>query len=119
MKARRVMIVVPDLFFETRIRTTAKALEVVVVASEIEAARDACRAEPPDLLILELHASGDPLRLVRELKADVATRTIPVLGFYSHVDTALRDGALKAGVDHVLPQSAFTMRLADWLRGQD
>jgi NADH:ubiquinone oxidoreductase subunit 6 (subunit J) len=39
------------------------------------------------------------------------------VGFYPHVDRALREAALAAGVDQVLPRSAFTVRLAALLAG--
>jgi hypothetical protein len=40
-----------------------------------------------------------------------------MVGFYSHVDTATRDAALAAGVETVLPRSAFVARLPELLRG--
>ncbi|HEY2955603.1 MAG TPA: hypothetical protein VGK89_10195 [Candidatus Eisenbacteria bacterium] len=117
MTVRRAIVVVPDLFFSTRIGAAAKALGVEV--DEVDAARalDACRARPPDLVILDLHAPGDPLALARALGADHATRAVPIVGFYSHVDEALRKAAVEAGVDHVLPRSAFTVRLPALLAG--
>jgi len=39
------------------------------------------------------------------------------VGFYSHVEAATRDAAHAAGIDLVLPRSAFAARLADLLRG--
>ena len=68
-------------------------------------------------MILDLQAPGDPLALTRALKSDPATRGIPVVGFYPHVEGALREAALAAGVDQELPRSAFTVRLAALLAG--
>ncbi len=118
MSRRRVLALVPDLFFGARIGAAAKALDVEV--EEVTAARalEACRANPPDLVIMDLHGAGDPLAAARALKADAATRATPIVGFYSHVDQALRRAALAAGVDHVLPRSAFTARLAALLAGR-
>ena len=55
--------------------------------------------------------------LVRDLKRDPATRGVPVAGYYAHVDQETRRAAEAAGVDPVLPRSAFTARLAQLLTG--
>lgn len=112
-----MLVVVPDLFFLARILETARSLGVVAEESPAEHALERCRASAPDLVILDLHGPGDPLGLARALESDVATRNIPLVGFYSHVDQALREAALVAGVDRVMPRSAFTMKLAEILAG--
>jgi CheY-like chemotaxis protein len=117
MSARRAVSVVADLFFATRIATTAKALGVVVKDASPENALELCKTERPDLVILDLHGPGDPLGLARSLKSEESTRHIEIVGFYSHVDQALRHAALAAGVDRVLPRSAFTARLPSILAG--
>ena len=117
MSPRRVVAVAPDLFFAARIAATATLLGVALETPAPGEALAALRAHPPDLVILDLQAPGDPLALTRALKADPATRGIPVVGFYPHVEGALREAALAAGVDHVLPRSAFTARLAGLLAG--
>ena len=115
--SRRVVIVVPDLFFTARILTTASALGVAVLRSSAETLVADCRGAMPDLVIVDLHGAGDPLAAIRALRVDADTRGVRVIGFHSHVDTAVRDAALEAGVDEVLPRSAFTVRLALLLRG--
>jgi CheY-like chemotaxis protein len=80
-------------------------------------ALERCAAAPPALLLLDLHAPGDPPALVRALKADARTRGIPVVGFYSHVEADLRRDALAAGIDEALPRSAFVQRLPALLAG--
>lgn len=114
---RRILAVVPDLFFATRILATAKTVGVPVELVPLPRAAAACAETPPALVLLDLHASGDPLALVRTLKADERTRMIPIVGFYSHVETALRRSALEAGIDQALPRSAFTQRLPELLTG--
>jgi len=118
MRYRRVIAVVPDLFFAARITATAERLGVVLDMPAPAAALEAIRRAPPDLVILDLHAPGDPLGLARALRADPATRAIPLLGFYSHVDRELREAALGAGLDQALPRSAFTKRLPALLAGE-
>jgi len=118
MSRRRVVAVVPDLFFAARIAATAERLGVRLELPAPAAAPDTIRLATPDLVILDLHAPGDPLALARALRADPATRAIHVVGFYSHVDRELREAALGAGLDQVLPRSAFTVRLPALLAGE-
>jgi CheY-like chemotaxis protein len=115
---RRILSAVTDLFFSTRITATASQVGVTVIACPPADVVARCLEEPPDLVVLDLHAAGDPLAIVRALKADAKTRAIEVLGFYSHVDGALRRAALEAGTDQVLPRSAFTTRLPELLAGR-
>lgn len=116
-RPRRIVVVVPDLFFATRIATTARTLGVEVVRCTAGEALEACRRDPPALVILDLHGAGDPAELARALKADPATRAVHIVGFYSHVDQETRRGAEVAGVDDVLPRSTFTARLAELIAG--
>jgi CheY-like chemotaxis protein len=116
--ARRVVAVVPDLFFATRIAGTAERLGVALELPAPGAAREVIRRALPDLVILDLHAPGDPIGLTRALRADPTTRSLRVIGFYAHVDHELREEAIAAGLDQVLPRSAFTVRLAALLKGE-
>lgn len=114
--ARRVVVVVEDLFFATRIAATAARIGVAVEAVPAARALEACRAGA-DLVIVDLHGPGDPLGLLRALEADPATREVPVLGFHAHVDRELAAAAAAAGADRVLPRSAFTVKLVEILKG--
>ena len=113
------MAVVPDLFFATKISATAEQLGVALELVPPAGALDAIRRARPERLVLDLHAPGDPLSLVRAIKADPGVGRLRVIGFYSHVDRALRESALAAGVDEVVPRSAFTRRLPGILKGDD
>lgn len=117
MTPRRVYALVPDLFFMSRIGATAAALGLVVEELRPNRAITACLNAPPDLLIVDLHAEGDPIEVIRVLKANDATRDTRIVGFFSHVEIARREAALRAGADSVLPRSAFTAKLAELLRG--
>jgi CheY-like chemotaxis protein len=105
------MMVVPDLFFSTKISATAEAAGVALEAPALGAVIGRCREQPPALLILDLGEGEPPLEIARVLKADRATARIPIVGFYSHVDRSTHDAALAAGVDQVLPRSAFVAKL--------
>lgn len=114
---RRVLVAVEDLFFLTRIQTTAQHAGIAIEACRADELPARCASAPPDLVVLDLHAPGDPLERARELKRSPATASIPIVAFYSHVEAALRERAIAAGIDRVLPRSAFTSRLAEWLAG--
>ena len=107
-----VLAVVPDLFFATRIAATAKASGIQLEL--VPAARAAARLTETDvsLVVLDLHAA-DALALIGEMKR--AAPAVAVVGFYSHVETALRRDALAAGADSALPRSQFVHKLASLL----
>ena len=113
----RVVSVVTDLFFVARIAAVAKAVGVDVTSMAPQGALEKCIASPPDLLIIDLHGPGDPLELARALKARDASRAVQIVGFYSHVEGEQRKAALEAGVDHVMPRSAFSVKLPALLTG--
>jgi CheY-like chemotaxis protein len=105
-----VIAVVPDLFFAAKLQATARAANAALALVPAAQALERCAATPPLRLLLDLHAPG-ALGLARALKADARTARIPIVGFYSHVETELRVEALAAGVDEALPRSAFVHRL--------
>ncbi|HVF55015.1 MAG TPA: hypothetical protein VM934_02630 [Pyrinomonadaceae bacterium] len=117
---RRVLAAVDDLFFASKIRGTAESVNVVVdFTKSADAVFDIARADVPSLIILDLNSERiDTLALARRLKADEALRAVPLVGFFSHVQTELQKSAKDSGVDHVLPRSVFTKRLAEILRGE-
>lgn len=117
---RRVLAGVDDIFFASKIRGTAEALNVAVsFARRADALFDAAKTETPSLIILDLHSEGiDPIGLAARLKADEQLREVPVVGFFSHVDVETRARAAEAGVDHVLPRSIFTSNLPGILKGE-
>jgi DNA-binding NarL/FixJ family response regulator len=114
---RAVVVVVPNLFFATRIAASAMRLRVGVHHATLASAVEVSRAKGPALVILDLEAPGDPAGLIRDLKATPETRGIRIVAFYPHVHNALRIEALAAGADMVLPRSAFTAKLDDLLAG--
>jgi DNA-binding NarL/FixJ family response regulator len=110
---RLVLAVVPDLFFAVRVSATAR--HVSVPLELVPPPRAVARAAQAGavLLIVDLHAPG-AVALVAELKR--AQPDLPIVGFYSHVETTLRRTALEAGADAALPRSAFVARLPDLLQ---
>lgn len=106
---RRVLAVVPDLFFATKIAATAKVAGVELELVPPQRAAERMARAPAALVILDLQAH-DAIALVSALK--LAAPKVPVVGFFSHVEVALRTSALAAGADAALPRSRFVVKLA-------
>ena len=118
--SRRVIAIVDDLFFASKIRGTAEGLGVPVsFPRTLDSLIEAANSEPPGLIICDLNATRiDPIGLSARLKTDDVLRSIPLIGFFSHVDTELQQRALDAGFDRVLPRSAFTSKLPQIIQGE-
>jgi hypothetical protein len=105
----KVLAVVDDMFFASKIRAVAEAVGVEISfprtkESLIEKAREAT------LVIVDLHNQKfDPLSLPQELG------NVRLLGFFSHVEVELQRQAVAAGYDQVVPRSVFTRDLAQIL----
>ena len=115
---KRVVAGVDDLFFAAKIRGTAEQAGAEVVFAKTAAAllEETARAAT-DLIIIDLQASRlDPFEAVQGLKSDERTRAVPVVAFFAHVETELQRRAKEAGVEHVMPRSVFSQRLAEMLR---
>jgi CheY-like chemotaxis protein len=117
--SRSVIAIVDDLFFASKIRGTAEELGVKPrFARSIEVMINAAQSDPPALFICDLHSQKvDPMELARRLKADEQLRSIPLMGFCSHVQTELQQQAAEAGFDQVIARSAFSKYLAEILSG--
>ena len=113
--SQNVIAVCDDLFFASKIRGTAEQLGVAVsFAKTAEEVIAKATAELPALVIVDLHSQRcDPTQLAQGLKSDPQTSAVPLLGFFSHVQTELQERAEAAGFDRVMPRSAFSKNLAE------
>ncbi len=111
--ARRVLAAVEDLLFKSKISETAETLGVETrFPRSPKKLLETLRESPPDLLVLDLNSARfEPLELLRTVKSDLATRSIPTGGFLSHVQGDLAVAAKEAGCDRVMARSAFTRDL--------
>ena len=116
---KNIIAIVDDLFFASKIRGTAEELGVTTTfARDIDAVIEGGRRDQPSLIICDLHAQKvDPMELAKQLKADEQLRSIPLLGFFSHVEMELQHQAEAAGFDQVMPRSAFSKNLGEILSG--
>ncbi len=106
-----VIVVVDDMFFASKIRAVAEAVGVPISFPRSKEALLEKAAEARLILVDLHHQKIDALVLARELKADERLRAIPVVGFFSHVETELQRNALAAGFDQVIPRSVFARDL--------
>ncbi|HEU4768862.1 MAG TPA: hypothetical protein VFS77_15870 [Pyrinomonadaceae bacterium] len=112
-----VLAIVDDMFFASKIRATAEAVGVEVkFLRSIEKVVETAREAKPELVVVDLHNTKlDSAALATQLKADDELKTIPLLGFFSHVHTDLQQNALGAGFDRVIPRSLFARDLGQIL----
>ena len=116
---RHILAAVDDMFFAAKIRATAEALGVSIkFHRKLEGLVDAAIEQTPALILVDLHNEKlDLFQLARELKANEVVKNIPLLGFFSHVQTDLQRASLEAGYDQVIPRSVFSRDLAKILGG--
>ena len=118
--SRTIISVVDDMFFAAKIRATAESLGVILRSvRNLDLLIRAARESLPDLIIVDLHSQKiDPLALAQALKSDQHLAEVRLLGFFSHVQVYLKQAALAAGYDVVIPRSVFSNDLAAILEGK-
>jgi hypothetical protein len=101
----RIVAIAPDLMLGTRIQETLSAAghDVSLAPSVNEAPLDEA-----ELLVVDVE---------RENPEAVVGLGIPVLGFYPHTDTELRERADAAGVDLVVPRSRLAREMPQLVEG--
>lgn len=113
----RVVALVEDLMFASRIREAARGSQATLetVRSGV-ALLEACAREAPGLVLLDLDAARlRPLDAARELRA--AAAGLPVVGFVSHVNGELARAGMESGCTRVLARGAFVQELPALLAG--
>ena len=109
----RVVALVEDLFFLTKIKETAKQAGVALeTVGNSTALTEAALADTTSLLIVDLNARGS-IEAIEMLHA--AGNTLPVIAFFSHVQAELAERARVAGCEQVMPRSKFSRELAEIL----
>ena len=113
----RILAVVDDLFFASKIGETAKRAGVTVEFAKTEQAVIELASHHPSLIIVDLNLSSlKPLALVAKLKSHPDLQQASVLGFLSHVQGELKQKVHKAGCDIVLARSSFSQNLPQILK---
>jgi CheY-like chemotaxis protein len=116
--SRTIIAVVSDMFFASKIRATAEALGVnIKFPRTLEILMSSAEEATPAMIVVDLHNEKlNPIDVATQLKTNESLKAIPLLGFFSHVETELQRKALAAGYDQVLPRSVFSRDLAEILR---
>jgi PleD family two-component response regulator len=109
-----VIAVVDDLFFASKIRGVGEQAGVrVIFAKRIEDIERSVAEEDPALVIADLNSTRcNPVEVAARLKSDANLKTVPLLGFFSHVDVELQRRAKEAGFDQTITRSAFSGTIA-------
>lgn len=109
----RVVALVPDLLFGSKVLAALTAGgHDVELTGDAAAARVAAPAA--DVLVVDLTTDAlDGSALVASMRAGGELATTRTLGFYSHVDVEVREQALTAGFDQVVPRSRMNREGAE------
>ena len=118
---RHIIAIVDDLFFAAKIRGTAEQAGFTTSFPRTAAAVvEGVAQKETSLILCDLHSERiDAVELARKLKSDERTRAIPLIGFFSHVQTELQRAANEAGFDRVIPRSVFARDLVKILSGNE
>jgi CheY-like chemotaxis protein len=110
--AKRIIAVVDDLMFQSRLVDQARALGYETRVADTPAALEAELAEGGGLVVVDLHARGVDWR---EAVARAKAAGLLVLAFGRHTEAALLREAREVGCDRVVPRSTFVEELASLL----
>jgi CheY-like chemotaxis protein len=119
MEHPRVLVVVDDLFFLTKIQTTLTHLgltsRVLTQRAAIQAYVKA--AVTPVLVVVDLTLrTDDAVAVISAIRTTDSGVLIAILAFGAHVAIETRQQALQAGADQVVAKSAFSNHLPDLIQ---
>lgn len=115
--ATRVLALVRDLFFRSKLDAVAGQLGVeIIYASKLDSLSELLGESEPRLIMVDLNDANFPpdqtIAAIRSVMPELR-----VIGFASHVDLKALRGAREAGFTQVLSRSEFTAKLPELLRG--
>lgn len=108
---------VSNLLFATKIAQSAKHCHLAVHNfDKAEPLLEHARKKPPALIILDWDGcEAEAFKVLKELKASADLKGVPSVGYLSHIKTALKEEAERAGCHRVYSKSEFTRTLDDLL----
>lgn len=116
-ETKKALAVLEDLFFTVKINESAKRAGMPVEFLKNEADVLEKAKGKPSLILIDLNYGGiDPLELVKKLKSGDETKSVPLIGYLSHVQGELKQQAQQAGCNMVLARSAFSQNLLQILK---
>ena len=119
MSSRKTVLLVEDnednlIIYSTILRFGGYR---VVEAHDGRAALAAARSANPDLILMDVSIPYiDGLEVTRRLKADPATRHVPIIALTAHALSSDRERALEAGCDGYISKPAEPRFVLDAVR---
>ncbi|MGB5038467.1 MAG: hypothetical protein WBQ66_17800 [Blastocatellia bacterium] len=119
MMAPKLLIAVPDLLFRSKLQDAARRAGAEIFSAVSSAGVISRSLEYlPDAVVIDLVDERlDPIELIRRLKREPRLAGTRIVGFFPHVQVAVRDAAKAAGCDVVVPRSIVATSLAAILAG--
>ncbi|MBI2059432.1 MAG: response regulator [Nitrospirae bacterium] len=107
-----IWVLTQDLFYYSKLRSVAEKQGMAIV--RVPSLSALPKGPPPQLAVLDLGCftsnDSDP---VTRLRASSGRPDLPVVAFFSHVQTEQKKKAKEQGCGEVLPKSAFADRFAE------
>ncbi|MHB1468939.1 MAG: hypothetical protein ACYCU0_04585 [Solirubrobacteraceae bacterium] len=114
----RVVALIPDLLFGSNVLGALSAAGIdAEQAASVDAAGERLAAASADVLVVDLTGDLDGAAALESLRAGGALSNVKTLAFYSHVDAEMRERALAAGFDLVVPRSRMAREGASLIAG--
>jgi hypothetical protein len=108
----RVVALIPDLLFGSQVQGgLAAAGHDIELVGSVERMRE--RLAGAAVLVVDLTQDLDGAALVCALSEQGVLAGVRTLGFYAHVNPAIRERALQAGFDLVVPRSRMAREGAE------
>lgn len=114
-KRVQALVVIDDLIFETKIKSTANAVGArVLLVKPGSAVQRLIESHDPALVIVDLASTNEAgLEAIQAARSHSADQRI--LAYLPHVETELAQRALEHGAHEVLPRARFSQQLPDIL----
>lgn len=110
---KTICVVADDIFFSSKIETTAKDLDInVVKVKNCEKLQDKIKGKIVDLVIIDLASKKiDAEEVFIKLKDSPEHKKVFCIGYLPHVEQELADKFRRKGVDLVIPRSKFSREM--------
>ena len=115
----RVVAVLDDMFFASKIKEAAKQANVnIEIYKDAEGLIESLIRNATKLVIVDLNSKNlDSLGLIKDIKSNPDLQEITTIGYLPHVEEELKKKALTSGYDIVMPRSRFSRELVQILKG--
>ncbi len=103
----------PDLFFSSRIESTARNVGAsVLIASDFAEFLRMAELDAPRIVLLDLdYAKGK----LRDFESFARSGNCETVGYYSHVNSAVAEEAKRVGVGTILTRRSFVEKIRELL----